>query len=215
MVLCPQCGPLVKKARRAERFSAKKARIDVFSQRTARSRRQTFDTFKQQTGPYEITIRTLHRAALSFALNPDGWLVLHGSKGTGKTHLANAITNHCEAEGTLIMSLTAPDLLDLLRSGYENNDYSQLLRITQTVEILILDDLGTESTTDWASEKLFQILNARYQDELPTVIITNRRPSELAPRIYDRISDAPFSVLVEALAPSYRQRETSPGKIVT
>ena len=50
-------------------------------------------------------------------------------------------------------------------------------------------DLGTENTTPWAREKLFQIINHRYNGRLPTVITSNRRPEEIEPRIFSRMSD--------------------------
>jgi len=112
------------------------------------------------------------------------------------------------------MFLTAPDLLDLLRSGYSAGDYEELLDLCRTMDVLVLDDLGVERETDWAAEKLFQILNHRYQSELPTVIVTNCRLEELPPRIYDRLSDDDLCVRCQVLAPSYRQRHSSPGVVV-
>ena len=59
----------------------------------------------------------------------------------------------------------------------------------RTARLLILDDLGTQSATPWAREKLYQIFNHRYTAELPTVITTASRPDEIDPRIRSRLND--------------------------
>src|SRR5437763_6566379 len=52
------------------------------------------------------------RAATAFAQHPTGWLLLIGSNGCGKTHLAAAIASQCLLQGSLVLFITAPDLLD-------------------------------------------------------------------------------------------------------
>jgi DNA replication protein DnaC len=74
------------------------------------------------------------------------------------------------------------------------------------VGVLILDDLGTENTTPWASEKLFQIINHRYNYRLPTVITSNRDPAKIDPRIYSRLADTALSgKMLMINAADYRQ----------
>lgn len=210
---CPACGHLAQRQRRREIYRRQKTRIQRYVQQIGRYNRQTFETFDLRLRGEETTapVRQAYRAAQTFAQYPQGWLVFYGPQGTGKSHLAAAIANHLGAlpEGDLpplVLFCTAPDLLDLLRSGYNAGDYDELLRLCKTVDVLILDDLGTEQGTEWAEEKLFQILNHRYQAELPTVVVTNCRLEDLEPRLYDRLSDDDFSIRVKIIAPSYRQR---------
>ncbi|HEX9922165.1 MAG TPA: ATP-binding protein, partial [Anaerolineae bacterium] len=69
--------------------------------------------------------------------------------------------------------------------------------------LLILDDLGTESATPWAEEKLYQLFNHRYNARLPTVI-TMAKDVDLKPRLKSLILDVGRCTPFEIMAPSYR-----------
>ena len=118
--------------------------------------------------------------AVAFAENPEGWLVLCGPSGSGKTHLAAAIANRCIERQQTTFFIVAADLLDHLRATYSPESpvtYDELFEQVRNVPLLILDDLGTRSATAWAEEKLFQVVNHRYNNALPTVV-TVRGPIE-------------------------------------
>ena len=73
--------------------------------------------------------------------------------------------------------MTTPDLLDYLRATYapdSNVTYDRGFDAIRNAEVLILDDYGAHSSTAWAEEKLFQLLNHRFNARLPTVITTNQ-----------------------------------------
>ena len=72
------------------------------------------------------------------------------------------------------------------------------------LSLLILDDLGTESATPWAREKLFQLLNYRYAARLPTVITTSDKVEDIEERIASRMLDTARCQLFSILVPSYR-----------
>lgn len=154
--------------------------------------------------------------AQDYAENPsESWLVLAGTYGVGKTHLAAAVGNLRLKRGDTVLFLTAPDLLDMLRKSYgatdRSDDYNHTLeRITQ-VDMLIIDDLGAENPSPWAKEKLFQMLDHRYSRRLPTVITTNVALERLDPRLHSRMSDVRFVSKVVIDAPDFRdpQRESS------
>ena len=82
-------------------------------------------------------------------------------------------------------------MLDWLRASYSaySDSYQERFDRIRTVPVLILDDLGAESGTEWAGEKIFQILNYRTVNQLATVITTNAGLSELDGRIASRLSD--------------------------
>jgi len=114
-----------------------------------------------------------HQAAISFAQNPQGWLVFMGPSGCGKTHLAAAIANYCVQQNTLVYFQPVSDLLDHLRSTFSPSShisYDDLFEQVKNIPLLILDDLGRQSSTPWAEEKLFQLINHRFNAQLPTVI---------------------------------------------
>jgi DNA replication protein DnaC len=119
-------------------------------------------------------------AAIEFAEDPTGWLVFTGPSGSGKTHLAVAAANRCIERGETTFFITVADLLDHLRATYSPDNpvsYDELFDQVRDVPVLIIDDLGTQSATPWAQEKLFQIFNHRFNAQLPTVI-TVRGPLE-------------------------------------
>jgi DNA replication protein DnaC len=136
--------------------------------------------------------RSLVTDARAFAEEPEGWLLVHGSSGAGKTHVAAAIANRCIERGEPALFVVVPDLLDHLRSAYNPNaemGYDVLLEQVRNAPVLILDDLGTQHTTPWAQEKLFQILNHRYNTQLPTIVTTNLGVDRLDERLRMRLTD--------------------------
>jgi DNA replication protein DnaC len=131
-------------------------------------------------------------AARQFAEEPSGWLVFSGPSGCGKTHLAAAIASRCIEQGHPALFMVVPDLLDHLRAAYRPDSeigYDELFELVRSAPLLILDDLGVHSSTPWADEKLFQIVNHRYQGRMPTVFTTARDLGELDPRLQTRLGD--------------------------
>jgi DNA replication protein DnaC len=133
-------------------------------------------------------------------------LVLMGSYGCGKTHLAAAIANSYAAEGDAALFVTVPDLLDHLRATFAPNStvsYDKRFNEVKTASLLVLDDLGTELASPWAKEKLYQLFNYRYNARLPTVITTSHELEEIDPRLATRMRDQRMGKLFAILAPAY------------
>jgi len=148
-------------------------------------------------------------ASQQFADKPDGWLVLMGSYGTGKTHLAAAIGHYFAGLGGDPIFSVVPDLLDHLRATFSPSStvtYDNIFNQVKTTKLLILDDLGTQNATPWAREKLYQILNYRYETRLPTVITTSASLEEIDPRIRSRIMDERVCQVHKIIAPPYQAR---------
>ena len=173
--------------------------------------RQTFESFslRREEG---LTLEDVHSLAdafkitQAFAENPKGWLVLQGPFGCGKTHLAAAIGNFQANLGNPPLMVAVPDLLDHLRATFGPNSSVTLDRRfdeVRSTRLLILDDLGTQSATPWAREKLYQLFNYRYNAELPTVITTSSLPADLDQRLYSRMSDTRICQMVFLSAPSF------------
>lgn len=130
--------------------------------------------------------------AEEFANDPRGWIVLVGPSGSGKTHIAAAIANRCIERGTPAFFVVVPDLLDHLRAAYKPDSdltYDQLFEQVRNAPVLVLDDLGTQSATSWAQEKLFQIINHRFNARLPTVVTSNLELSKMDDRLRTRLGD--------------------------
>lgn len=130
----------------------------------------------------------------------ESWLVLTGPSGCGKTHLAAAIANRQIELGNEVFFTVVPDLLDHLRATFgpgSDVTYDELFEAVRNVPLLVLDDLGTQSETSWAREKMFQVLNHRFNAELPTVITTNHALVELDERLRTRLNDREVARVVE------------------
>jgi DNA replication protein DnaC len=141
-----------------------------------------------------------------FAQNLEGWILLQGSFGCGKTHLAAAIANFAVSMGAPTLFLTVPDLLDTLRFAFSSNEISFEERFEQirSSALLILDDFGTQNATEWAQEKIFQIINFRYINHLPMVITTNLPQDDIDGRIRSRLDDPDLVQKIKIDAPDYR-----------
>jgi DNA replication protein DnaC len=178
----------------------------------------TFETFnpRGRKGLGELQSASLERAfnqAKHFAGNLNGWLLLMGGYGCGKTHLAAAIANYAVEMGVPTLFLTVPDLLDALRFAYNSDDttFEQRFDQIRTAELLVLDDFGTQNATAWAQEKLFQIINYRYINRLPLVVTTNLSLDEIEARIRSRLQDPELVTSVRMASPDYRRPATDSG----
>ncbi len=113
-----------------------------------------------------------------------------GKVGCGKTHLAAATANRVLDQGGEALFLVVPEFLDQLRFSYrrenEGLDEAEIISRTYNVPLLILDDLGAHNYSDWVCNKLFTIINHRYNRNLPSVITTNLDLRDLEDKIGDR-----------------------------
>ena len=172
----------------------------------------TFQSFRPrgQIGIGEKQANSLEMAfnqANHYARHLNGWLLLQGPYGCGKTHLAAAIANFAVEMGVPTLFLTVPDLLDMLRFSFDSEDTTFESRFNEirNASLLILDDFGTQNTTGWAQEKLFQIINYRYINKLPMVITTNLSLDDIEARFRSRLSDRELVTDVRINAPDYRR----------
>jgi DNA replication protein DnaC len=126
--------------------------------------------------------------------------------GAGKTHLAAAIANERVRLGHPGLLVVVPDLLDYLRAAFSpqgNISYDERFEEVRRAPMLVLDDLGTESATPWAKEKLFQLINYRYVARLPTVVTTALGVGELDTKIGIRFLDVSRCKIMEIDVPPY------------
>lgn len=174
-------------------------------------RRMTFSNFdyKRLNLPPEErrNLEQAYNLALSFAQSPQGWLIFLGINGCGKTHLAAAVANYLRHEGRSALFVVVPDLLDHLRStfGPESKvSYDELFEKIKEAQVLILDDFGEQSATPWAQEKLYQLINYRYNARLATVVTTCLSLDDIERRVSSRMIDPSLSLVFTITVPDYR-----------
>lgn len=173
--------------------------------------RYTFGAFRPEgaglTEEMRQNLRKAYETARAFAVEPAGWLLFLGGYGCGKTHLAAAIANHLLEQGHVVLFVVVPDLLDYLRASYAPGSpgrYDERFEEVREAPVLILDDLGTQSSTPWALEKLFQIFNYRYNARLPTVITSNQKLEDIDLRIRSRMVDFGLARVLPIRAHDFR-----------
>lgn len=178
----------------------------------------TFESFKAhgRKGMGDMQAQSLEMAfnlARMYAQKLEGWLLLQGGYGCGKTHLAAAVANYAVSLGVPTLFLTVPDLLDSLRFAYgaEDTTFEERFDQIRNAKLLVLDDFGTQNATGWAQEKLFQIINYRYINRLPLVVTTNLALDEIEARIRSRLQDPELVSSVRINAPDYRRPASDMG----
>jgi DNA replication protein DnaC len=114
------------------------------------------------------------------------WLV--GPVGTGKTTLAMLVSKAALKAGRSVAIYSLPRLLNEIRDAAHRAERShvELLDRLTEVDLLHVDDVGAERTTDWVLEELYSIVNARYEDERSMVITTNLDYDELSEQVSPR-----------------------------
>ena len=173
--------------------------------------RMTFENFdcKRANLPQDQkqNLEQAYRLAHDFAMSPKGWLVFQGTYGCGKTHLAAAIANYRLQQGKAAFFIVVPDFLDHLRSTFSPESkvtYDEFFVRVKKAPHLILDDFGEHSSTAWAQEKLYQLVNYRYNACLATVVTTSASLEEIETRISSRLADPRLSLVWNITAPDYR-----------
>ncbi len=179
--------------------------LDTFGDKTF----EAFGTVRPGlTADQQTALSNAYELAMRYADTPRGWLLLIGPYGSGKSHLAAAIANYrMTVHAEQAMMITAPDLLDHLRMTYAPNAtvaYDTLFDQVRNAPLLVLDDLGAESPTPWAREKLYQLFNHRHTRRLPTVITTNIDVEAMDERIRSRLNDHELTESVSLDVPDHR-----------
>ena len=169
-----------------QEFSRKVERIIKNSKMSKRNLNYKFDNFVPNTSNKKV-LDSLKKYSekLVNGIEKKG-LILVGNNGVGKTHLACSIANKLIENGIPVIYGTLINLLAELRNSYDiDNNISEMeiIKLYENVDLLIIDDLGKEKPSEWGLEKLYTIINSRYENNLPVIITTNYNQNSLVERL--------------------------------
>lgn len=201
--------------------AAKKAAEDMEKIRKLRSASlmdaqfsiSTFDNF-QQTKFNGRNLELCQRYAKKFdaMLEKNQGLLFWGQVGTGKSFAAACIANYLLDHKIPVMMTSFVKLLEAVQYGRENE--SDIIRRLNRARLVIFDDLGAERSTDYAIERVYNIIDSRYRARLPMILTTNLTIDEMKSevdirytRIYDRVFETCFPM--QFTGPSFRKKEAS------
>ena len=119
-------------------------------------------------------------------------LIFSGSPGTGKTHLACAIANRVIAAGSSAVYTTVSDALRSIRRAYDPGSSlteGEAISALADPALLVLDEVGADYGTEHSKTLLFDVLNKRYEQVRPTIVLTNLDRDALTGHLGERIMD--------------------------
>ncbi len=175
-----------KKLRMMQEFANKVDKIIKNSKMSNRNLNYKFENFEVNSNNKKV-YQSLkeYSEKLANSVERKG-LILVGNNGVGKTHLACSIANELIKNGIPIIYGTLINLLAELKNSYDiDNNISEMeiIKLYKKVDLLIIDDLGKEKPSEWGLEKLFTIINSRYENNLPVIITTNYDQNSLINRL--------------------------------
>lgn len=112
-------------------------------------------------------------------------VILFGLQGRGKTHLAVSCARDQQDKGFVVLTLKCVDLLNRIKLTYrmDREAESEILDIMKDVDLLLIDDIGTENPTDWVLEKLYMVIDHRVEHKKSTIFTTNKDGEEMVHRL--------------------------------
>lgn len=175
-----------KKLRKMQEFANKVDKIIKNSKMSKRNLNYKFDNFEVNSNNKKVYQSLKNYSEKLVNEVERKGLILVGNNGVGKTHLACSIANELIKNGIPIIYGTLINLLAELKNTYDvynNISEMKIIKLYEKVDLLIIDDLGKEKPSEWGLEKLFTIINSRYENNLPVIITTNYDQNSLIDRL--------------------------------
>jgi len=161
----------------------------------ARHQGSTFENFEASTQQQSAALTKTRDFMQKVIKREGGNLVMCGRVGTGKTHLAAAMAHVMVERDRACKLIKLPELMRLIKGSWsgEGMSESELIDLCSKVELLIIDEVGVQYGSDTEKLIVSEIIDNRYQDMLPTVLISNLDiqgiKSCIGERCYDRLKE--------------------------
>lgn len=164
---------------------------------------------------YNYVIDIINGDIVKWVNNGNSLLLWGKKKGNGKTSLACAIANKYIREMAsrttdfepVVYFIKTAKFLEDLRQQFNNPDpeFPRIQKLVETVPLLIMDDIGAEKPSDWVRERLLNIIDERYSNNLSTIYTSNCDYNTLVLNLHDRIADRiKEAVCLEFVGDSWR-----------
>lgn len=157
----------------------------------------TFENWNHDIGSEKIfNICSKYASNFTKAKEDNLGLMLYGEPGNGKTHAVSCIANYLMLRGIPTICVSINKMLERIKetySSYGKEGEETVLKSLSNADLLIIDDLGTEQKNEWSAAKIYNIMDRRYRNGLPTIITTNINLKDLEnmyqKRTYDRLME--------------------------
>lgn len=155
---------------------------------------RTFDNYHVASQQQQLALNVCRHYANHFdeRIENGGGLILQGKPGTGKTHLACAVANQVLTNGSTARFTTVMQLVRAVRSTWKRDSEKTEEQVLQAIidyDLLIIDEIGVQYETESEKLILFDVLNGRYENVKPTILLTNLVGQELNACIGERNVD--------------------------
>ena len=141
-----------------------------------------FDRFKDNQETITTVMKYTH---LCIENKVKDGIIIYGSIGYENTHLAASIANEIIRNKKIALLERTSSITDRIKESFNKTvtTESEIMELYSNADMLIIDDFGSETITKWALEKLYRIINNRYENDLPIVITTRYTREELMEKI--------------------------------
>jgi len=176
---------------------------------------ESLDTFQPYTSSLRGCLARVKEYVENYTPDEPRGLYICGNTGTGKTHLAIGILRGLIARGFDGVYYSVVDLLDAIRATYDPNaPGAPKGRLTQELnrQILVLDDFGVQKTSTWVADRLYALINRRYQDCKTLIITSNIMAKDLPLKVENRIASRIIEMCndIDIRADDFRLRRAKP-----
>lgn len=199
---CPKCEEdrkVIEEERRKEQAReqfkqhVKNCQINMKKQTPKRFQNASFDTYICQNKDQRQALNICKSYCDKFQKTiseTGGGLIFSGKVGTGKTHLALSIGRHLANIGVYTLYISLSDLVREVRATWKGDGHEDFVfRKYQQCDLLIIDEVGVQAGSENERNILFEIIDGRYKDMLPTIVISNLEREKICDMISERSVD--------------------------